>query len=75
MSDLLIFSNGLCTAMSDGGSPRPHMSLTPTDDITQSVIERALGLPQVLHLVVSYQGTLKSSMGVAANELDQQDVP
>lgn len=32
-------------------------------------------LPEICGMVVSYQGVLKSSMGVPANELDQKRFP
>ena len=49
------------------GPPTPVVLPAPNQDLTA----RALGLPQLLHCVVSYQGTLTPLMAVRPNELDQ----
>lgn len=77
MAGLRVFSGGAVIVLGGGGSggnPLPP-PVTPTNVYDQSAVERALGLPQVLQIVVSYQGTLKLTMGVPANELDQEPFP
>lgn len=41
----------------------------------QSAVDRASGLPQILHFVVSYVGNLQPDMGVCPDELDQRNEP
>lgn len=76
MSGLRVFSGGAIIVLGGGGSSGPILPPVPDPDVTdQSAIERALGLPQLFHMTAAYQGYLKATMGVAANELDQQAVP
>lgn len=43
----------------------------PYTEPNQDPVSRALGLPQVLAVVVSYDGVLQPNMGVRPNQLDQ----
>jgi hypothetical protein len=73
---LRVFSGGSVVVLGGGMSSGPILPPVPNPSVKdQSATERALGLPQILNVVVSYQGILKSSMGVAANETDQQPFP
>jgi hypothetical protein len=76
MAGLRVFSGGACIVLGGGGSPGPIFPPVPNPVTTdQSATERALGLPQIFHMTVAYQGILKLTMGVPANELDQEPLP
>jgi len=74
---LRCFSGGAIVVLGGGNSQGPILPppVPPPQTIpNQSAVERSLGLPQVLHLVASYQGNLQPDMGVPANELDQNEL-
>lgn len=73
MSGLRVFSGGAVIVLGGGGSSGPIIPPVPTPSVfNQSAVERALGLPQLLQVVVSYQGNLKPNMEVAADEFTQE---
>ena len=71
---LRVFSGGACIVLGGSGSGGSILPPTPvTTPTDQSAVERSMGLPQALHLVVAYQGNLMPSMGVPANQLNQEE--